>query len=112
MFPRGRRLRRRRDIYLVLRGSRPINVLGLTLRTRYTTNSFPRSTVVVGSAVSKRATVRNRIKRQLRHQLAVELKSLRRGVDLMLIVRTPLLKQTSAERLATLRTVLRRARLF
>ena len=110
MFPREKRLRRRKDIGLLLRRGRQVNTSGITLRFRLTTNSYPRSTVVAGLAVSKKAVIRNRAKRQLRHLLAAEIKYLTRGVDIMLTIRPPFLKQTKGERLAALQEALRRAR--
>ncbi|OGL85943.1 ribonuclease P protein component [Candidatus Uhrbacteria bacterium RIFCSPLOWO2_02_FULL_48_12] len=111
MFPKKRRLRHRRDINFLLRRGRQINVPGLTLRFLPTANSYPRATVVAGVAVSKKATVRNRLKRQVRHLLASEIKLLNRGVDIMLTIRPPLLKLTKDERLAAVKEALRRARL-
>lgn len=111
MFPRECRLCRRRDINILLRRGRQINVPGLTLRFLPTINARPRSAVVAGVVVSKKATVRNRLKRQLRHLLSAEIKSLNKGVDIMLTIRPPFLKQTRAEREALLKEIIWRARL-
>ncbi|KKU48691.1 ribonuclease P protein component [Candidatus Uhrbacteria bacterium RIFCSPLOWO2_12_FULL_46_10] len=110
MFPQERRLGRRKDISLVLRRGRQINIPGLTLRFRRTNNTLPRCTVVVGTVVSKKAVIRNRLKRQMRHLLAAEIKSLNYGVDIMLTIRPPLLSKTKKERLVILKEALRRAR--
>lgn len=111
MFPKERRLRRRSDINTLLRRGRQINIPGMTLRYFFSRHTHPLSTVVVGAVVSKKATVRNRLKRQLRHWLAAEIKSLNRGVNIMLTIRPPYLKLTNKERQVILKEALRRAHL-
>jgi ribonuclease P protein component len=111
MFPRDRRLRRRRDIARLLRQGRSVSLPSLHLRLYRTPLAQPRATVVVGSKVSKRATVRNRLKRQLRAELSAALRSVTGGLDLMLTVRPPFLAATTAQRRAALAELFRRARL-
>jgi|SRR3989338_2002581 len=111
MFPQDQRLRRKRDIALVLRRGRATRNAHLTLRWLTTKLAYPRVTVVIGKTVSKRATVRNRLKRQLRHLLRSELADIHRGVDIMLFVRPSFAKAPQLEQHATLKDVLQRSRL-
>ena len=84
---------------------------GLTLRFLHTGNPHPRYTVVVCKGVSKRAVIRNRVKRQMRHLLAAETKQLNCGVDIMMTILSPWQAQSKIERLSSLRELLRRSRL-
>lgn len=75
------------------------------VRLRRTGLNRVRSTVVVGTVVSKRAVVRNRAKRQLRHILKEVLNQAENGAvgnDLMLTIKKPFL---TTERPARLNTV-------
>ena len=112
MFPRGSRLRRKKDIAAVLSRGLRVGTPALTLRMINTKFDHPKITVVVGTVVSKKATVRNRVKRQLRHILAAELKSVTRGVDLMFTIRISFLNMSGPERLSLVHSILKRARLI
>ena len=111
MFSRDMRLRRERDIALVLRRGRAFRTPYFTLRFLATSLKHPRVTVVVGVATAKRATIRNRVKRQVRHILKAELSRVRVGVDLMVSVRPPMLKSAPREQKALLHEALRRVRI-
>lgn len=112
MFPRERRLRRYRDIQLVLRRGHMVRVPGLSLRYRRTNAvAYPRATVVVGTVVAKRATVRNRLKRHLRQLLVRDLNNIKGGFDFMLTAHPPILTLPIARRRILLQELLRRARL-
>lgn len=112
MFPRNRRLRHRRDIVALLQCGRLFQAPHLTLRVRPTTLTRPRATVVVGTRVSKRATVRNRLKRQLRALLVTEFIGLARGIDVMVSARVSSVHASRDELRAALHALLRRAGLF
>ena len=81
MFPREQRLRRHRDIQQILKTGLRLSTPALMLRYLPNRRTKPRVTVVVGTTVSKRAVVRNRLKRQLRHVLMAELKGRSVGFD-------------------------------
>ena len=111
MFPRNLRLRRKRDIAFVLRRGRIIRTPYFILRVFATTMAHPRVTVVVSTAVAKKATVRNRVKRQIRHILMAENYLIKCGVDLMLSVKPPILTASRDERRVAIHEALRRVRL-
>jgi ribonuclease P protein component len=92
MFPRERRLARHRDIQRILKTGRRVSTPALMMRHLPNERTYPRVTVVVGTAVSKRATVRNKLKRQLRELLRHELKGVAVGADIMLSTRAAALK--------------------
>lgn len=112
MFKREERLGKDKDIKKVLRQSRRAMHPALMVRARRTDLSVVRSTVVVSSSVSKKATVRNRIKRQVRHQLRDLLKTAKgeaAGYDIMVTVKTPLLTTSTSERRAIITSLLNKA---
>lgn len=112
MFPRRSRLRRARDISATLRRGSRVSTPALGLRYLPTKLDRPRITVVVSTAVAKRANVRNRVKRQLRHMLASELADVQRGFDLMVTVRSGYLPLDRPARLTLLHSLLERSRLI
>ncbi len=112
MFPRERRLRRRRDIERLFKDGRRVSTPALVLRVAPNKLTKPRVTVVVGTVVNKRAVVRNRLKRQLRHILMDEFKNKNTGADVMLTARPSALTMALPERRAAVHDLLRRARLI
>lgn len=74
MLPKINRLTKSTEIQKILREGRGIKRSSLLLKIReLPTLSPPRFAVVVGRKVSKKATIRNRIKRQIREALRHEL---------------------------------------
>lgn len=111
MFPRAQRLSKRRDIQAVLTRGRLFHSPGLIMRVLPTQESNQRITVVVGTVVDKRAVVRNRVKRQIRHLLREILKDAPKmlSFDMMVTVKKALLEQSPAFRREQLLILLRRA---
>jgi len=112
MFPKRQRLSRRRDIDKVRKTGWRYMHPTMTLRVVPTKFGYTRSTVVVGTVVDKRATVRNRVKRQVRHMLIEEFKALDKNTasfDIMVTLRPAIIKQTRPERLNVLRSLLMKA---
>ena len=103
---------RRRDIQQLLKTGRRYSTPALMLRASPNLRSFQRVTVVVGLAVSKRATMRNTLKRQLRHILKDELKGSRIGADIMLSTKAAALRLGRDERVSAVRFLLGRANLL
>ncbi len=56
-----------------------------------------RFAIVVGHTVSKKAVIRNRLRRRLREIVRMRLPHLVPGFDVVLIVRSPAIKKTFAE---------------
>ncbi|MBI3957071.1 MAG: ribonuclease P protein component [Candidatus Kerfeldbacteria bacterium] len=92
MLPRQYRLRRDRDIRRVLQSRLTRRGRYLLVRGVRRDTGPARLTVVVSSRVSKKATVRNRIKRQVRARLGRHLPHIPAGRDYLVSVlpRAPL----------------------
>ena len=84
MLPRAHRLLRRQDFDAVYRRGRVRRGRLLTIRSLQQAEGPIRVGFVVGTAVSKRATIRNRIKRQLRHVSLALLPNLPPHLDVVL----------------------------
>lgn len=112
MMTRAERLRKEGDIKAVLRQSKRAVNSAMMLRVRKTDNDKIRSTVVVSTTVSKKATVRNRIKRQVRHQLKEVLKNIspdNSGYDIMISVKKDLLDIEPSDRMQILLNLMKQA---
>ncbi|MBF8280690.1 MAG: ribonuclease P protein component [Candidatus Magasanikbacteria bacterium] len=108
------RLRQDKDFTRVFRGGRRASA-GLVLIT-FSPNRLrePRYAVVVGTKVSKRAVVRNRLKRRIREQLRLLIKDkvVRGGFDAIVSVRPGADKLRAAILEAQVEAALIRARLL
>jgi len=108
------RLRQDKDFTRVFRGGRRVNA-GLILVT-FTPNrvTVPRYAVVVGTKVSKRAVVRNRLKRRIRDQLRllIKVRDVRGGFDAIVSTRPGADKLSAAILKAQVEAALIRAHLL
>jgi len=86
MLPRIGRLRKEHDHELVRRVGRRTSDQFLTVKTLQTGKTLTRVAVVVSKRVDKRATVRNRIKRQVRGMIEGVYQKLKPGIDVVIIV--------------------------
>ncbi len=84
MLPRASRLTARRDFDAAYRRGRALRGRILTLRVVVRPSGPSRFGFVVGTRVSKRATVRNRIKRQLRHLVRDRLSGVPAHLDVVI----------------------------
>lgn len=107
MFPRAERLRRRRDIERILKRGRRVSAPGFTIRSLPNPIGGLRVTVVVGTAVEKRAPARNRLKRQVRHQLR-GLLTPNTAIDLMVTLKPDIRAIPPLERRRNLESVLKK----
>jgi ribonuclease P protein component len=87
MLPRAERLRLEKDIEKVIKRGRA--VFGQNLVMKYLANDLPycRATVIVGAKVSKKATIRNKLKRRLRTLLKELVYPKKSGLDLIIITK-------------------------
>ena len=84
MLPPAHRLTRRRDFARVSAAGKSVYTPALRLRRVVTGRTTSRFAVVVSSRVSKHATKRNRLKRQLRTALRQQLAHVKPGFDVVL----------------------------
>lgn len=93
MLPSKNRLAKRSDFQRVFKiGRRNFNKF---LNIRYATNNLPNSrvAVVVSTKVSKKATIRNKTKRQIRSIISVFLPKFSQKYDIIINVLSPILNQ-------------------
>ena len=87
MLPRQHRLTAKRDFERASRG-RPVPAPHFTLRVALNGLSVTRVGIVVGLKVSKRAHIRNRVKRLIREVFQRHLPSIRAGIDIVVHTKT------------------------
>lgn len=87
MLARDRRLRRERDIARVYHKGRYGGGTNLQVKTLLTGYPGSRVAIVVSKKVSKKAVVRNRIKRRLAGQMETLWQTVRPGCDIVVTVR-------------------------
>ncbi len=87
MLSRKYRIHRRKDILFVLRRGKAIPVGIGTVRIKENSFGHPRASVIVSNAVSKKATVRNTIKRRVREALRKELLPHLQSFDVIIIAK-------------------------
>lgn len=86
MLPKTLRLRQKKDIQTLFAKGKSVFHLYFIIRFRKNQLPTTRFTVIVGKKVSKKAVVRNRLKRQLRALFQESLPSVQQGFDIALIV--------------------------
>lgn len=96
MLPKKHRLAKSKDISLVYSRGRAFFNPYFTLKFLRRPQGESRLTVVVSTKVSKKAVVRNRIKRVLREYFRLNVQRLQPG-DYLVTVKTPVLKLASPE---------------
>lgn len=103
------RLRDRRAIADVMRRGRPTGAGSLLVKLRPNHRQVSRAVVVVSKKVSKKATVRNRIRRRLAAVLADEWATVTPGYDIVITVRDDVVAAPPAELSRTVQAALQRA---
>jgi ribonuclease P protein component len=97
MLPRSARLRKERDHEHVRRTGRRASDQFLSVKALQTQNTRPRVAVVISKKVDKRATVRNRIRRQILAKIEQKYKKLKPGTDIVVIIRPGISALTSKD---------------
>jgi len=111
VFPAQNRLRNEKDIKTLFAKGK--SVFDLTLGIRFNKNNLPdtRFTVVVGTKISKRAVVRNRIKRRIRGIVEKKLPEIAPGYDVLFMVKKEVIDQTHAQLVEQIDRMFKRAKL-
>ena len=112
MLARGQRLRRRSDIARVYAQGRTARQGSLSLKYLSRGRDRSRVVVVVGTKVSKRAVVRNRLRRRLLAQLRELLPKLAGGYDIVISIHEDISQLAPAHSQAQLERLLHQARLL
>ena len=98
MLPKANRLKRDKDFKALFSKKTP-GVFGVFCGAKWKKNDLKvsRAAVVVGTKISKIAVVRNRLRRQIREVLRLNLDKLKPGYDLVLIVNKKALNKEYSE---------------
>lgn len=87
MLKKENRLSADKDFGRVFKGSRPVYTQNLTFRVAKSNKSENRFGFVISNKISKLATRRNALKRQLRAIIEQELPSIKTGYDVVIMVK-------------------------
>lgn len=87
MFPAEHRLRHEKDIKALFAKSKSVFGIYTGMRFRKNNQEHTRIAVVCGTKVSKRAVVRNRLKRQVRAVVQEHLEKIAPGHDILFFLR-------------------------
>lgn len=110
MLKKEYRLRSARDITRVYKRGTYGGADGvLSVRATQSGRPTPRIVVVVGKKVSKKAVIRNRIRRRISGELERNLETLKPGYDIVVSVHQDVSATPAADLAATLRQALSRA---
>lgn len=112
MFPRPYRLLKERDFKRVLNKGQFFFSKELTFKFLKNNLDLSRFGFIISNKVSKKATTRNRIKRQLREIIRLKLKEIRGGYDFLIIAKPEILKKTYSEMDKSLLTIFQKLNLF
>lgn len=85
MLPKANRLKKKKDFEKVLRTGTGLKEDFLILK--FVSNNLKKSRfgIIVSLKISKKATIRNRIKRRLRQLIRLKLSEIKKGIDVVLI---------------------------
>jgi ribonuclease P protein component len=97
MLPRKNRITKDKEYELVFKTGRSSysDVLGVKVIRNET--DYSRYGIIVSNKISKKATVRNRLKRQLREVLRGEFNKIKPGYDIVLIAQAGIVGKQSSE---------------
>ncbi len=112
MLPKANRLSKQKEFVGVFSGGKTRQSDWLVLRIKPTRNAILRIGLVISSRAAKRAVVRNRLRRQIREILRGALGRIKKGFDLVLIVKSSLVGGSFGEIEADLLVLLKKAGLY
>jgi len=85
MLPKANRLKKKQDIEWVFKKGKGFKEDFLILKITKNRLSQARFAFVISQKVSKKAVIRNKIRRQLSEVIRMRLKKLKKGIDVLLI---------------------------
>jgi len=97
MLPRINRLGRQKDFKNIFTHGRVVQSNYLALRFRRNNLPFTRFGLVIGTVVDKKATVRNRLRRQASEIIRHNLKNIMPGFDIVLVGKPALTRKSFKE---------------
>lgn len=112
MLPKAKRLRLAKDYQHLYAKKRSIFSTDLVLHFCKNEHKNTRFGFIVANKVAKQATVRNRLKRQMRAWARLNLAQCQPGFDIIINAKTPLLKLTYQELSSKLTEICKKAKLI
>ncbi len=112
MLPKENRLRHEKDIQALFANGKGVFGIYLSLKFKKNNLSDSRFAMVAGVKVSKKAVVRNRLKRQVRAILHAHLRELAHGFDVAILIRKEAVGKTSGDLEKDLLKLLKKAKLL
>jgi len=112
MLAKFNRLRKKKEFETVLRKGKGFKEDFLVLKAMKNNLSQTRVGLIVGVKVSKKATLRNKIKRRLKALIVTKISEIEKGVDIILIAKPGLEHKDFWEIAEILNTLLKRAKII
>lgn len=112
MLPKQYRLKKKKDFELVFKKGKTFNDKFLFLKLRKNNLEFNRFGFTIGLKISKKAVVRNKIKRLLREAIREKLNDIKSGFDVVIRVRTEIINKDYEEVKKELESLLEKAGLI
>lgn len=112
MLPRENRLNQKKDFQRVFQKGKGLRENLLTFKWAPNNLKVSRFGFIVSKKISKKAIVRNQIKRRLREKVRIELPRLKKGIDGVIIVRPGVAKEKNQEISKNLNKIFLRAKLI
>lgn len=112
MLPAKNRLNKKKDFQKVFKEGKGIKENSLTFKWASNNSKVSRFGFIISRKVSKKAVLRNKIKRKLREKVRAELSRLKKGIDGVIIVHPGAAKEKSQETTESLNKIFFRAKLI
>lgn len=112
MLAKKNRLKKRKDFESVFRKGKGFKENFLVLKKSRNNLDFSRFGFIVGGKVSKKATVRNKIKRRLRELVQTKLPKIKKGFDFILIAKEGLANKDFKEMEETIDKLFNKAKII
>lgn len=112
MLPKKNRLTRKKDFDLVFKKGKSFKEDFLILRAVGSKTEDCRFGIVVSKKISKKATVRNRVKRKLRALTELKIKKIKKGTDIIFIALPGLERKEFSEVEKTINSLFKKSKLI
>jgi ribonuclease P protein component len=112
MLPKKNRLKNKKDFEKIFKDGKGFKEGFLFLKTRGNNLKESRFGFVVSLKVSKKAVVRNRVKRRLREIIKEKLLEVNPGIDAVLIVRKGIEEEDSSTTKETINSLFKKAKIL
>lgn len=112
MLPKPNRLKKKKEFERVLRRGKGLKEDFLVLKVIKNNLLRTRVGLIVGKKVSKKATLRNKIKRRLKALIMAKISEIEKGFDIILIAKPGLEHKDFWEIAEILNTLLKRAKII